>query len=39
MIFLKNIKEKWDQLTDEQKDEYQEMGEQIYSCMNEDGTK
>ena len=36
-IFEKH-KEKWDQLTDEQKDEYQEMGEQIYSCMNEDGT-
>ena len=36
-IFEKH-KEKWNQLSPDEKKQYQEMGEQIYSCMNEDGT-
>ena len=31
-------KEQWGQLSEDEKKKYQEMGEQIYSCMNEDGS-
>ena len=36
-IFDKH-KEQWNQLSEKDKSDYKEMGEQIYSCMNEDGT-